>query len=966
MVEGDSVYAIITNGSLSSADAGTRTYTVNSVVLNGPSADNYYMNPGYTQSVEVLRSQLQGEIANGIVLAPGQKVSASQIKLIDQSGAAYTGYTVSYYLHTGEQVVKVNNTNTAGLYTVVVTGGANYKGGASVDVYVAKTGQSAGTFSNTIYSSSIIHMGNTEVEFNAPNATGVSATATGGATISEILYYENVESVGTNTVPTAAGRYIVKITSTTGDYVYALYTIHKSSTTSVPYDVSNSVYGESYTVNGDAAEYVSFTGGRLTSVEYEKPVDAGNYLTTYHYSESDNYVAYTTQDEFTISPKAMVITADKKYAELYTTAPELKATYSAEDGSDSSTNGFEYLDSNIDALIVQPTVIVGIADSENLDLNNSGLYDIIPSGAIAYNYTFDYVSQNMAKITINPQETLEIVGIPQGTIQYGDEFRVGAYGNKVASRTNTSSELSWEATGAAEVDELGDVKITDVGSFTITVTKGTGDYAISTTYEGTSVKKLVKVIIDDVDRAYDGTDKYGDDAYNFAVLEQGDALSKDDCNVTGEPKTAVGNYVVAATLDNDLYQGTGTGLLRIHKDTATVQARSITKNYGDDLGGRFDGYGQSGIANSGDMLLIPAGFTAANILRRTDVGNYKTFAGSGTEQYKNYNIEYKTNSYIVNKKALDFNTAVLEGTNLESTIVALRGANANTAISARMYGEYNQILDFRAPNLVDLDTYADILSGPTVVEYDKTIKSDANVAYNTIDNYIYGLSPYKVEGIYAGLIDRNYDITIHNATENISQRPIVVNITEPFTVNTGTAWKDAYTYTTITTEKVNGVGGLAQHTTYTDPNYIYDTVATLGLLPVGKNGADIVTAGEYTFMVTNHNYWAGNTNAEQVKDNPSDGNSTVTVSVAPISISAVIYDKTRTSFKVTIKNGSVPLTNIDGIEFTVTNTGTHAVEATGILQTTSSGYYLATYDRLNGNDYSITFEKDGYEFNYSN
>ncbi len=440
IVEGDSVYAVITDGSLSSADAGTRTYTVNSVVLNGPSADNYYMNSGYAQSVEVLRSQLQGEIASGIVLAPGHYVSLSQIKLIDQSGAAYNGYTVSYYLHTGEQVVKVNNTNTTGLYTVVVTGGANYKGGASADVYVANSGYNAGTFSGTVYSSSIIHIENTEVELGAINATGVAATATNGATIDGTLYYADQNGLGSATVPANAGRYIVKVTSSTGDYVYGLYTVHKSSTTSVPYDVNNSVYGEDFTINGGSAEYVSYTGGRLTNVDYTKPIDAGNYLVTYHYPETANYIAYTTQDEFTISPKAMVITADRKYAELYTTAPTLQVTYSAEDSSNGSVNGFEYLDSNINALIVQPTIMVGIADSENLDLNNSGLYDIIPSGAIAYNYTFDYVSQNMAKITTDPQETLEIVGIPQGTIQYGDEFRVGAYSSKGWSRTNDSSE----------------------------------------------------------------------------------------------------------------------------------------------------------------------------------------------------------------------------------------------------------------------------------------------------------------------------------------------------------------------------------------------------------------------------------------------------------------------------------------------------------------------------------------------
>ncbi|MEA4971836.1 MAG: hypothetical protein VB119_01525 [Candidatus Metalachnospira sp.] len=969
IVEGDSVYAVITNGSLNSADAGSRVYTVNGVTLNGPSADNYIMNAGYTQPVEVLRSQLQGEIASGIVIAPGQKISASQIKLISQNGANYTtGYTVSYYLHTGEQVIKVNNTNTAGLYTVVVTGGANYKGGASADVYVAKTGQSAGAFSNTVYTSSIVHIGNTEVEYGTANATGVTATATNGAAINEILYYVNNNDAGTTVVPVNAGRYIVKVTSSTDDYVYGLYTVHKSSTTLTPYDVANSIYGDNYTVN-NGAEYVSYTGGRLTDVDYLKPVDAGKYLATYHYAEANNYVAYTVQDEFTISPKPMVITADRKYAELYTTAPSLKVTFDAADGGNGVTNGFEYLDSSLNAIIVQPTIIVGEADSENLDLNNSGLYDIIPSSAVAYNYTFDYVSQNMAKITTNPQETLEIVGVPQGTIQYGDEFRVGAYGNKVGTRTNDSSELTWAADGVAEVDELGNVTITGVGSFSITVTKGSGAYAISTTYEGVAVKKLVNIIIDDVDRAYNGTDKLGDSDYDFEFLVSGESNepAKADCDVVGEPETSSGNYVVTADLDHDLYQGTGTGLLRIHKDNATVNAKEITKDYGTNAR-RVDDYYELYKSHETDKLLDAAGFTAANVLARTDAGSYKTFVGSGEEQYKNYNIGYMTNSYTVNRRALTFNTAVRVGTNLESNVAALKNAAVNTGTSARMYGEYNRILDFKA-NLVDFDTFADILSGSLIAEYDETIKSNANVVYITTDSYLTDRGPYKVNGVLEGLNGRNYNISIANAISNISQRPITVTINEPFSVDIGTIWKDAYTYTTITTAKFNneGVseGGLAQYTTYADPNYIYDTVSTLGLMPVGVGANAAATEGEHTFAVTNPNYWAGNTNTEQVFDSPDEGN-TVHINVENISLSAVIYDKTTTSFKVQIKKDNVALSNIEGIQYTVTNTKTNNVEAAGTLQETANGYYLATYDKLYGSDYVIRFTKTGYNFNYSN
>ncbi|MPM61441.1 hypothetical protein SDC9_108299 [bioreactor metagenome] len=100
-------------------------------------------------------------------------------------------------------------------------------------------------------------------------------------------------------------------------------------------------------------------------------------------------------------------------------------------------------------------------------------------------------------------------------------------------------------------------------------------------------------------------------------------------------------------------------------------------------------------------------------------------------------------------------------------------------------------------------------------------------------------------------------------------------------------------------------------------------------------------------------------------DSPDEGN-TVHINVENISLSAVIYDKTTTSFKVQIKKDNVALSNIEGIQYTVTNTKTNNVEAAGTLQETANGYYLATYDKLYGSDYVIRFTKTGYNFNYSN
>lgn len=961
VVEDDSVYVIL-EAALDSANAGDRTLTVTGVEILGPSADNYTMAPGYTQTVTVERNQLYGEMKQGITLKAGTLITAEDIKLIDQSGADFTKYKVTYYLHTGSGIEKVTDTNTKGKYTVVVSPTSdNYKGGASATVYVGDTAV-AGTFSGATYASTIVSISDTEVEYNGA-VQAPTITLTNGATVVAVQYYAN--GTGVNKVKDA-GRYLVSVLDSTGRVTRGIFTIHKSAQTPGTLTVDDSTYGDGYgydiNYTGDLAdfEYCSFVGGRLTDAEYFSPVDAGEYLATYYFAATKNYIPYEASATFTIAKKALTITAENRYVELFSTNPVLVAEYT----------GFEYKDSSVsDALVVKPTMEIEARNGFNHDLNNVGGYTITPSLAASHNYDISYVSADLTAIVSNPRESFAIVGVPEGTIQYGDEFRLAAYGNKSGGLTTDSSRLTWTSSNpaVATIDQQGNVKVVGVGTTTITLTKGVAGYQITTTVDITSEKKVVDVIIDDVDYVYDGTPKRTSDDYDFEVLVNGDTRAKSDCDVYFEPETDTGNYwIVAAIKDTDrLYEGYGTALISIHNKNGQVVADNKATTYGASIYSGWT-YSETG-AVTGEKLLNPEGFACSNVRETKDADDYTIFVAGGTED-ENYNVSYVTGNHTIERKDIDVTSGVLVGTDLESTLGEIQAAAYSTD-HERMYGEYNEITDFAENGLIYGDSLADIIKGAVIAKYNKVITSDANVTYPDHDVFVDGFTDdYYVELAEGNFDTRNYNITFIDGVENIFQRPIEVQIVQPFAVEDNTKYAEALQYTTVTTSKHNGEGDLAVHTDYKDPNYINDTIDDLDLFFIlggtVKAPTDTVQAGVHNVGVGNTNYYAGDNKFELVN---KDDDNKVTINPSRIALTAVISDKTRTSFKVYIANSydNTPLANITGIAFKVINTSSGRTVRAGTLSVDGGGYYSASYSRLDDGDYRIEFEKAGYTFDYN-
>ena len=95
IINGDSIYAVVTGAKLSQADAGERYFEINKdfskVDLLGDDAKNYKWDEAtYTENIYVSRSQVYGETGT-LKLKKGEDFPADQvIKMIDQAGREIT------------------------------------------------------------------------------------------------------------------------------------------------------------------------------------------------------------------------------------------------------------------------------------------------------------------------------------------------------------------------------------------------------------------------------------------------------------------------------------------------------------------------------------------------------------------------------------------------------------------------------------------------------------------------------------------------------------------------------------------------------------------------------------------------------------------------------------------------------------------------------------------------------------
>lgn len=743
IINGDSIYATAT-GTLRDANAGENEFTVSDVQLHGDDADNYVVDgtKTYEEPIYVSRSQVYGETGT-LKLKQGEQFPADQvIKMIDQAGnelKANEGYTLTFYYHSDTEIKQTNDLSKTGLYTVVARPKQdNYKGGVTMKFEVVKNAADAQKVDAAEpQPSTLISISNTAELYGQVNGVNVALTKEGAT-------YDVVYLNGANEVKDAttlnAGRYIVKVTTSTGDVAYGIYTITKAhpeiritaeGTTynSMPYDVATKVVTE----NNGAESYLTYAGDVAIgfdtptdgNVAEQAPVDAGSYVVTLHVNETQNYTAHEVSAPFVIAQKPLTITTHSKQSTQYDAFPAMTAKYEGLAYSTSDNTN----DTSLRDVQIAPEFLFNYDKGgfTNHALDQVGGAKIKPADALAKNYVITYVDGEYTRQRTNFKPDLAIYGLPvngngENVAYYGDEVQLYHYGY-YTDHENGSSVMRWSVMSAAGFvgnvtigEKTGILNVNGVGTFDVTLKRGEGEQAISTTVTVTAFKKELGVHLLDQDKVYTGSNQ----DYTGTVTVY-DELYKTVS--TGSPvmqnvgRTEIGTQLPSGQVpaaetyyQSLIYRGKYT----INDKEATVAPKEDTHIYGQTR--QIKGYDD--LSNA-----LINGLTASQTddYNRLDVHDGYEILVAGTENM-NYNVKY-----VTDQTAKDSAVTTYGGVKFTSETTEYLN-------DATVYGETPNVLDWTL---------------------EKTIKSTRGSK-----SYADNLADFDLESIF---VEQDYDNCVGNA-----------------------------------------------------------------------------------------------------------------------------------------------------------------------------------------------------------
>lgn len=743
IINGDSIYATAT-GTLRDANAGENEFTVSDVQLHGDDADNYVVDgtKTYEEPIYVSRSQVYGETGT-LKLKQGEQFPADQvIKMIDQAGnelKANEGYTLTFYYHSDTKIEKTEDLSKTGLYTVVARPKQdNYKGGVTMKFEVVKDAADAQKVDAAEpQPSTLISISNTAELYGQVNGVNVALTKEGAT-------YDVVYLNGANEVKDAttlnAGRYIVKVTTSTGDVAYGIYTITKAhpeiritaeGTTynSMPYDVVTKVVTE----NNGAESYLTYAGDVAIgfdtptdgNVAEQAPVDAGSYVVTLHVNETTNYTAHEVSAPFVIAQKPLTITTHSKQSTQYDAFPAMTAKYEGLAYSTSDNTN----DTSLRDVQIAPEFLFNYDKGgfTNHALDQVGGAKIKPADALAKNYVITYVDGEYTRQRTNFKPDLAIYGLPvngngENVAYYGDEVQLYHYGY-YTDHENGSSVMRWSVMPAAGFvgnvtigEKTGILNVNGVGTFEVTLKRGEGEQAISTTVTVTAIKKELGVHLLDQDKVYTGSNQdytgtvtVYDELYK--TVSTGSPVMQNVGRTNIGTQLPSGQVPAAETYYQSLiYRGKYT----INDKEATVAPKEDTHIYGQTR--QIKGYDD--LSNA-----LINGLTASQTddYNRLDVHDGYEILVAGTENM-NYNVKY-----VTDQTAKDSAVTTYGGVKFTSETTEYLN-------DATVYGETPNVLDWTL---------------------EKTIKSTRGSK-----SYADNLADFDLESIF---VEQDYDNCVGNA-----------------------------------------------------------------------------------------------------------------------------------------------------------------------------------------------------------
>lgn len=735
IINGDSIYAVATAASLNSANAGNNSFKISTIELRGDDANNYVWNEApYTEDIYVSRSQVYGVSSTDVTLKAGEKLPADAVYMIDQAGNKITTYDVLYYLHTDTEIKKVDNTNEKGLYTVIVRPKQdNYKSGVTLKVTVGDT--TSYTAAVAPKPSTLITISNTAELYG--KSTGVTASTTNDAATTTIEYQSG--STGwTATAPTSAGRYLVKVTASTGDVAYGIYTITKAHpsidvtpATGLTY---NSMPQNGYTtltgVEGkDASKdyYITYAGDvaigynvqKEGNVDEQAPVDAGTYTVTLHVNETENYTAHEISKSFTIAKKALTIKADSWQTTQYDAFPDMTAGYTGLAAETGDTTP----DTSLRDVQIAPEFLYnpkdGKSDYSNDSLDQVGGVAIQPIDALSKNYAITYENGQYTKQRTETNVYLAIHGLPQSgdrtvnRVYFGDVIQLYPYGY-YTKLGNGSAILEWSVTkdskfkGDVTIDkDKGILNVAGVGEFTVTLKRGVGEQQIKTELTVTALKKEVKVHVTDQDKVYSGSAQ----TYSGEVKAYDELYATVNAATTtpaNNTRTDIGTQITTSRIatGSEKYQSlVYGGQFTINDKEATVAPVADAHIYGTTRTIPSPAY-TSTDSNAISNVLTASQTDAYN---RLDVHDGYEILVAGTENM-NYNVKYTTDHNDTAKNADDSAVTTYGGMKLYSTTTKAKNELNDATVYGEQANDLDWILDAVKSTTRDSVDYADNLA----------------------------------------------------------------------------------------------------------------------------------------------------------------------------------------------------------------------------------------------------------------
>lgn len=742
IINGDSIYAVATEAKLSSANAGDNSFTISTIELRGDDANNYeWDKASYTENIYVSRSQVYGEHGT-LELKQGETFPADKvIKMIDQSGREITlgtgteDYTLTFYYHSDTKIEKTTDISKLGLYTVVARPNqSNYKSGVTVQFNVVETA-TVPTPATTPKASTLIYLNDTATKYNPAGNVPVTAKNAQGNTV-KVEYHGTTWS---ETVPSYAGRYLVKATDTsTGDVAYGIYTITKAHPSigitaaeatynSMPYtgatpDLTKATENPEHylTYAGDVA--IGYNTPADGNVDEQAPVDAGTYTVTLHVNETANYTAHEISKSFTIAKKALTIKADSWQTTQYDAFPDMTAGYTGLAAETGDTTP----DTSLRDVQIAPEFLYnptgGKSNYSNDSLDQVGGVAIQPIDALSKNYAITYENGQYTKQRTDANIDLAIHGLPQSstgtnTVYYGDVIQLYPYGY-YTTLGNGSGILEWSVTTAADFKstvtigkETGLLNVNGVGEFTVTLKRGVGEQQISTSVTVTAIQKEAKIALKNVDKVYNGASQtytYTDNVTVHNELYQ--ALPYFDATKvtrTNTDRIDVGTQITTAKVTGAwAYQSeTYGGKFTINDKDATVAPCAQSTVYG--TLEAFDTNPKYTVTNEVNSVAAVSGVNVASqtdAYNRLDVHDGYEILVAGTEDM-NYNVKYTTD-----ETAEDSAVTTYDGMKLYSTTTKAKNELNDATVYGEQANDLDWILDAVKSTTRDSVDYADNLA----------------------------------------------------------------------------------------------------------------------------------------------------------------------------------------------------------------------------------------------------------------